>query len=147
MEPGSPWGVSEKLSESCKGNFAGAGSGSMGMRLDELANSSFLQEGKLEGDLRRRGKRGGQIKFQVSFTSGKTLATRRARGNLFWVKLKRSLQEIAIGINRPPSKGILDTRLPFPLPNPFTPLFFSIWPYNTNRKYMRQIYRIYLQCV
>jgi hypothetical protein len=63
MEPGSPWGVSEKLSESCKGNFAGAGSGSMGMRLDELANSSFLQEGKLEGDLRRRGKRRGSNKI------------------------------------------------------------------------------------
>ena len=42
MELGLPWGVSEKLSESCKGNFAGAGSGSMGMRQDELANSSIL---------------------------------------------------------------------------------------------------------
>jgi hypothetical protein len=35
----------------------------MGMRLDELANSSFLQEGKLEGDLRRRGKRRGSNKI------------------------------------------------------------------------------------
>jgi hypothetical protein len=42
VELGLPWGVSEKLSESCKGNFAGAGGGSMGMRQDELANSSIL---------------------------------------------------------------------------------------------------------
>jgi hypothetical protein len=106
VESNSPWGVSEKLSESCKGNFAGAGSGSMGMRLDELANSSFLggEIGRRFEEKRQRG--GGQIKFQVSFKSGKTLATRRARGNLFRVKLKRSLQEIAVGLNRSP-KGII----------------------------------------
>jgi hypothetical protein len=53
VESNSPWGVSEKLSESCKGNFAGAGSGSMGMRLDE-------------GDLRRRGNEVG-VKKNSSF--------------------------------------------------------------------------------
>jgi hypothetical protein len=72
VESNSPWGVSEKLSESCKGNFAGAGSGSMGMRLDELANSSFLQEGKLEGDLRRRGKEEGvKLIFKFPLSVGK----------------------------------------------------------------------------
>ena len=74
MEPGSPWGVSEKLSESCKGNFAGAGSGSMGMRLDELANSSFLG-----GEERKEDKSNFRIPFNVDIQS----ATRRARGNLF----------------------------------------------------------------
>jgi len=49
VKPGSPWGVSEKLSESCKGNFADAGSGSMGMRRDELANSSTSREEEEEG--------------------------------------------------------------------------------------------------
>ena len=34
-------GVSEKLSESCKGNFAGAEGGSLGMRLGEVADSPF----------------------------------------------------------------------------------------------------------
>jgi len=59
MEPDSPWGVSEKLSESCKGNFAGAGSGSMGMRLDELANSSFLLGGEIGRRFEEERKRGG----------------------------------------------------------------------------------------
>ena len=54
MEPSSPWGVSEKLSELCKGNLARAGSGSMGMRQDELANSSFSgEEGRKERKLKR----------------------------------------------------------------------------------------------
>jgi hypothetical protein len=34
-------GVSEKLSNSCKGNFAVAEGGSMGMRLDEVVNHPF----------------------------------------------------------------------------------------------------------
>ena len=34
-------GVSEKLSESCKGNFVGAEGGSLGMRLGEVADSPF----------------------------------------------------------------------------------------------------------
>jgi hypothetical protein len=49
VKPDSPWGVSEKLPESCKGNFADAGSGSMGMRRDELANSSTSREEEEEG--------------------------------------------------------------------------------------------------
>ena len=117
------------------------------MRLDELANSSFLQEGKLEGDLRRRGKEEGSNKISSFLKLGKTLATRRARGNLFWVKLKRSLQEIAIGIDRPSPKGILDTRLPFSLPNPLHAIVFS----NMAIQYQSQIYvpdvQNLLQCI
>jgi hypothetical protein len=59
----------------------------MGMRLDELANSSFLQDRKLEGDLRSRGKEEEGIKliFKIPLNGRRSLATRRARGTLFWV--------------------------------------------------------------
>jgi hypothetical protein len=76
VKPDSPWGVSEKLSELCKDNFADAGSGSMGMRLDELANSSFLG-----GEERKEDK----SNFRIPFNGYNPSATRRARGNLFWV--------------------------------------------------------------
>jgi len=41
------WGVSEKLSKSCKGNFADKEGGSLGMRLGEVADSPFTG-GKIE---------------------------------------------------------------------------------------------------
>jgi hypothetical protein len=41
-ESSSPWGVSEKLSEPCKGNFVGEEGGSLGMRRDEEVDSSHL---------------------------------------------------------------------------------------------------------
>ena len=69
----------------------------MGMRRDELANSSILQEGRKEMRLKRISRI-----LQLLESS----ATRRARGDLFGVKLKRSLQEIAIGINRGPKTGV-----------------------------------------
>jgi len=145
MEPGSPWGVSEKLSESCKDNFAGAGSGSMGMRLDELANSSFFRRGNWKGIWGGEEMRWESKKIQVSFESGKTMATWRARGNLFWVKLMRSLQEIGIGVNwgvKPWTQkreisfnGRNDLYLIFPLPYRMglerTCLVFSDSPYTS----------------
>ena len=90
MEPSSPWGVSEKLSELCKGNFASAGSGSMGMRQDELANSSLSGE---DGRKERRLKRISIILLIVE-KFGDPKGTRLP----FLGKPKRSLQEIAIGI-------------------------------------------------
>ena len=47
------------------------------MRLDELANSSFLG-----GEERKEDK----SNFRIPFNGGIQSATRRARGNLFWGK-------------------------------------------------------------
>jgi hypothetical protein len=95
------------LSESCKGNFAGTGSGSMGMRLDELANSSFLQEGRLEGDLRRRGKEeeGVKLIFEIPLNGRRSSATRRARGNPFWVSQSVAFRKSVLELIDVPKKG------------------------------------------
>jgi len=63
-------GVSEKLSKSCKGNFAGAEGGSLGMRLGEVADSPFTGRGNERkfGKGKRKKERGeGQMKFQESY--------------------------------------------------------------------------------
>ena len=105
-ELSSPWGVSEKPSESAKATLLVQKVGAWEWDWMNWQIHPFYRRGNWKGIWGGEEKRRGQIKFQVSFKSGKTLATRRARGNLFRVKLKRSLQEIAVGLNRSP-KGII----------------------------------------
>jgi hypothetical protein len=87
VKPGSPWGVSEKHSESCKGNFAGTGSGSMGMRRDELANSSISVEEEEEGK---------EVKanFNNPFNGGKVRRPEGHEATFFWVSQSATFRKI-----------------------------------------------------
>jgi hypothetical protein len=58
----------------------------MGMRLDELANSSLHRKGNLEEGLRRGESRREQIEFQDSFKWWKKFGDPKGReAPLFWV--------------------------------------------------------------
>jgi hypothetical protein len=89
VKPGSPWGVSEKLSESCKGNFAGTGGGSMGMRRDELANSSISGEDEEEGK---------EVKanFKNPFNAGKVRRPEGHEATFFWVSQSATFRKFLL---------------------------------------------------